>query len=69
MLELLAGELGERLLQEAMMGIGEEQLDRSRRGLLLTMGMIEQHLVEVCFGAGEPVGGGFASQVQHGRGV
>ena len=52
MFEFLPRQFRQGLLQVAMVGIGEEHLDRCPGGLLLAMGMIKQHLVEVRFSAG-----------------
>lgn len=42
-----------------MVGIREEQLDRGAGGLLLAMGMVEQHLVEVSLYTAKPISRGF----------
>ena len=69
MLELFARELGEGLLQEAVMRVGEEKLDGRPGRLLLAVRVIEEHLVEVRLRAWEPVGVGRGGQVEHGAGV
>ena len=66
MLELLARELRKRLLKEPVMGIREEELDRRARRLLFTMRVVEQHVVEVRRGAGQPGGVGIRGEVEHG---
>jgi hypothetical protein len=69
MSQLVPSQLGQRLLEKAMVGIREEQFDRRARRLFFTMGMIEQHLVEMSLYTRKPFRRGFGRQVEHGAGV
>ena len=51
MIELLPRQLGQRLLEKTVVGVGKEHFDRGARGLFFAMCVVEQHLVEVGAGA------------------
>ena len=47
MFELLVHDLGHRPGEVDVVDIGEQQVHRHTRGLLLTVGMVDEHLVEM----------------------
>ena len=65
MRQLFSREIRNGFLQEAMIRVREEQLHRGPGGFFLAMRMVEQHLVEVIFGSGQPFGIGRGGQMQH----
>ena len=69
MLELLTRERSDRLLQERVLRVPEEHPDRGPRSLLLAVGMVEQHILDVRRSAMRPLDGCAGGQVEHGRGV
>ena len=65
----LSSEARDRLLQEAVLGIAEQQPDRRAGGLLLAVRVIEQDVVDVLHGVERPLAGSLGSEVQHRAGV
>lgn len=68
MLQFFGDDRGHLATKLTILRIGVHQVHRGRGRLALTMGVIDQHLVEVLIHLDEPAGSGWRLEMQHGSG-
>ncbi len=65
-LEFLVHDLRHRPGERHMVDVGKKQVHRHACGLLLAVGVVDEHIIEASVDLGEPAGGGGGLEAQHG---